>query len=514
MNLSITVDTGNRRILWVGPSLLRALDIELSEIVGRSIVDLADRASKGKLARLFAGPPWTDDTFDNLRVVIPRPRGPVALGLRSVRYIDRPGAHVAFVRFDRSVSDESTASSTGGRRARSVRMTPPVNGTARGRPDTQPNGEATRLARIALGGHLDDDLSGLPLRAALFAQLDSAPVEDSSVVVVVDIDQFGQLNARLGSDAGDEILVEFGARLAASVRGGDFAARLSGDRFGVLGAVGGVDEARVLAARVERVLAEPFEVDGSLISIAASIGAAWGRNTGRARSLFHHAEMALDEAQTGGGRQLRFLDVTESRAEWADLASFAVDVRSALAAGQISVAYQPIVELSTGRLEKLEALARWEHPERGAISPVEFIPLAERSATIGELGAWILDRSCADMVRLADHGIDVEISVNMSVAQLRDPELTSDVADVIASHGIDPGRMWIEVTESVLLDDLALAPLHRLHDLGVHLVIDDFGTGYATFQSSPGCLSTRSRSTRPSSTGSASTRAILPSFAR
>lgn len=482
MNLSITVDTGDRRILWVGPGLLRALEIELSEIVGRSIVDLADRSSKSALARLLNGPPWADDTFDNVRVVISRPFGPVVLGLRSVRYIDRPGAHVAFVRFDRLVSDEQTQLATRDRRTTPVRATSPVGGTAHRRPDTQPNGEMAGLARVALGGHIDDDLTGLPIRAALFAQLDSAPVEDSSVVVVVDIDQFGQLNARLGSDAGDEILVELGARLAASVRGGDFAARLSGDRFGVLGAVGGVDEARVLAARVERVLAEPFEVGGSLISIAASIGAAWGRNAGRARSLFHHAEIALDEAQTGGGRQLRFLDVNESRAGWVDLAAFAVDVRKALATGQIWVAYQPIVELSTGRLEKLEALARWDHPVRGAISPVEFIPLAERSATIGELGAWIFDRSCADLVRLAEHGIDAEVSVNMSVAQLRDPELTHDVAEVLAAHDIDPDRMWIEVTESVLLDDRALAPLHRLHDLGVHLVIDDFGTGYATFQ--------------------------------
>jgi diguanylate cyclase (GGDEF)-like protein/PAS domain S-box-containing protein len=299
---------------------------------------------------------------------------------------------------------------------------------------------------------------------------------------VVDIDHFGQLNSRLGSSVGDEILADLGARLAACVRGGDFAARLSGDRFGVIGMVVSSDDARVIAARVERVLAEPFEIGGSLISIAVSIGAAWGPNGLSARSLFARAELALGEAQLDGGRQVRFYEDDDAATGWADLDIFASDLRAAMASGQIYVAYQPIVELRSGGLEKLEALARWTHAVRGVIPPAEFIPLAERSGTIIELGEWILNRSCEDLARFAAHGLDVEISVNMSVAQLRDPQIARSVARVLEAHGTDPSRVWIEVTESVLLDDHALSPLHRLHELGVHLVIDDFGTGYATFQ--------------------------------
>ncbi|MCU1359743.1 MAG: diguanylate cyclase/phosphodiesterase with sensor(s), partial [Ilumatobacteraceae bacterium] len=254
------------------------------------------------------------------------------------------------------------------------------------------------------------------------------------------------------------------------------------DRFGVVGTVEDLAEARSIAQRIERVLAEPFEVDGTLLSVSTSIGAAWGSNAPSARLLFDRAELALGVARTNGGRQLRFHEPNDDVTGWRDLAAFASDVRMALAQGQIFVAYQPIVELGTGRLAKLEALARWNHPVRGEITPDVFIPLAERSGTIDELGEWILDRSCADIARLASQGIVAEISVNMSAAQLRDLSIVERVAVILERHLIDPGRVWIEVTESVLLNDKALGPLHRLHDLGVHLVIDDFGTGYATFQ--------------------------------
>ncbi len=482
MNLSITVEIADRRILWVGPGLLRELDIETSDIVGRFIVDIADRSSRSTLARLFTGPKWIDRSFDGAPVVLTSRSGPMEFELRSVRYINHQGSRVAFIRLDRSATNGTTPT---------VGVVQPAKeaisfaGTADKQyicADNHVNGDVATKARHDLVRYAGDELTGLPLRAGLLAHLDAAPFDKWSAVVVVDIDHFGRLNARLGSEAGDQILVEFGARLAACVRGGDFAARLSGDRFGILGNVHDIDEARAIAARVERVIAEPFQIGGSLISIAASIGAAWGRNAGDAHVLFDHAEIALNEAQLNGGRQLRFFEANQAATSWADLAVFAADVREALSSGQIYVAYQPIVELASGRLEKLEALARWNHPVRGAINPAEFIPLAERSGTIAELGEWILDRSCADLAALAAHGIDAEISVNMSVVQLRDPGITTRVASVLARHDIRPNRMWIEVTESVLLDDRALVPLHQLHDLGVHLVIDDFGTGYATFQ--------------------------------
>ena len=137
---------------------------------------------------------------------------------------------------------------------------------------------------------------------------------------------------------------------------------------------------------------------------------------------------------------------------------------------------------ASGRVVKVEALARWDHPERGSVSPVRFIPLAERSGVIDELGAWILRRACIDTVAFQTEGIDVDLTVNLSAVQLRDPNIAGSVADALAEAGLTPARLWVEVTESVLVDNLALAPLHQLHDVGVRLVIDDFGTGYSTFQ--------------------------------
>ncbi len=471
VNFSVTVATVARRILWVGPGLTDELNVDAEDIVGRSILDLVHRSSQSTLVPLLAGTSMDARVLTGANIRMARRTGSFAeFDVRSVRYVDRQGERVAFIRMtcssDGVTAGKLEAGADGGSQASIGRWTDDVL-------------SSDRFDVVLHGG---DDLTGLPLRSGLLARLDAAAFDDSSVVVVVDIDDFGQLNARVGSVAGDEILAELGARLAACVRGGDFAARLSGDGFGVVGIVEDAAEARSIAQRIERVLAEPFEVDGTLLSVAMSIGAAWGPNSGRARLLFDRAELALGVARTNGGRRLCFQEPNDDVAGWQDLATFAADLRRALASGQIFVAYQPIVELGSGRLEKIEALARWRHPVRGDIAPDVFIPLAERSGTIDELGEWIFDRSCADIARLAGRGIVAEISINVSATQLHDPSIADRVTLVLERHRIDPGRVWIEVTESVLLDDDALGPLHRLHDLGMHLVIDDFGTGYATFQ--------------------------------
>ncbi|CAN0281870.1 unnamed protein product, partial [Phaeothamnion confervicola] len=150
--------------------------------------------------------------------------------------------------------------------------------------------------------------------------------------------------------------------------------------------------------------------------------------------------------------------------------------------GDLTVAYQPIVELSSERLRKIEALSRWTHPERGVVPPVQFIPLAERSGAIHELGEWVLRTACTEVMSIARSADDIGLTVNLSAAQLRDPLLPRRVAAVLADTGMPPERLWLEVTEGTLVDDDALPPLRALHQLGVHLVIDDFGTGYATLQ--------------------------------
>ena len=218
------------------------------------------------------------------------------------------------------------------------------------------------------------------------------------------------------------------------------------------------------------------------MSLSVSVGASWGPNRETIGRLFDQAERALRDAVTSGGRRLCFHDPDGEAGDWDDDSSFAADLRRGLASGAFHVAYQPIVELGTGRVVKVEALARWNHPERGSIPPDRFIPLAERSGVIDELGAWILRRACLDTVAFHAEGIDVDLTVNLSAVQLRDPDIARSVADALAEAGLAPARLWIEVTESVLVDDLAMAPLHQLQDVGVRLVIDDFGTGYSTFQ--------------------------------
>lgn len=165
-----------------------------------------------------------------------------------------------------------------------------------------------------------------------------------------------------------------------------------------------------------------------------------------------------------------------------DDGSFVADVRAALDADHIYVAYLPIVELESGRLHKVEALARWAHPTRGLLSPGEFISRSEQSGAIHELGAWILERACSDIVALRDQGIDIDLNVNFSVVQLQDPTIAERTAEIVARAGFAPQRLSIELTESVFLEDQSTGPLMRLHDLGVHLVIDDFGTGFSNFE--------------------------------
>ncbi|MCU1393199.1 MAG: diguanylate cyclase/phosphodiesterase with sensor(s) [Ilumatobacteraceae bacterium] len=348
--------------------------------------------------------------------------------------------------------------------------------------DTSPAETRSDTDRVALGVRngipLDNGLSGL---AALLTWLDHAQPDTLSVVVLLDVDHFGRLNARSGYSAGDDVLSGLDQRLRADVRADEFAVKLSADRFAMCATVIDGRSAYEFAERVGVLTSEPLLADGSLLSISVSSGAAWGANAGNAIRLFEQAERALEDAQVQGGHRLCFYEAGDP-GSWADEASFARDLRAGLADGQIFVAYQPIVELATGDVRKVEALARWTHPERGNVPPSVFIPIAENFGLIDQLGEWVLQSACVDVVAMDLEGVVVDVSVNLSVVQLRDPSVVERIALILAGTGLDPTRLWIEVTESVLLDDRALLPLHQLRDLGVHLVIDDFGTGFATFR--------------------------------
>ncbi|HSP27603.1 MAG TPA: EAL domain-containing protein, partial [Ilumatobacteraceae bacterium] len=183
----------------------------------------------------------------------------------------------------------------------------------------------------------------------------------------------------------------------------------------------------------------------------------------------------------GGRSAMVSLRLARTESEWESSDAFVSDVRAAMLSGAMYVAYQPIVDIRSGQLKKLEALARWTHPDRGVIHPDVFIPWAERTGMIDELGEWILDRSCRDVVRMEADGLEVDLSVNVSVVQLRHADVSQRFGDVMEAAGLAPERVWIEVTESVLLDADALMLLIAVHALGVRLVIDDFGTGHANF---------------------------------
>ena len=174
--------------------------------------------------------------------------------------------------------------------------------------------------------------------------------------------------------------------------------------------------------------------------------------------------------------------VTEDVRASIDDAAFVAEIRAGVAAEDVFVVYQPIVDLESGQLRKVEALARWNHPVHGAISPDEFIRSAERTGSIADLGEWILERVCRDVVAMRERGIDIDVNVNYSAAQLHHPSVVERTAAILARTGLAPDRLWIEVTESVFLTDAGLDPLCQLHELGVRLVIDDFGTGFSNLQ--------------------------------
>ncbi|HEY5875286.1 MAG TPA: EAL domain-containing protein [Ilumatobacteraceae bacterium] len=430
----------DQRVLWVSAAFAELLEVHGDDLVGRSIEDVLVGSSYTSIQQLFTGAE-PHEALDDLHLGIAGPDGLVRdFAVRSVHYVDE-GAKVVVELASVAVTHE-----------------------------------------LELSDRDRDDLTGLAGRVTLLNHLDAVAGRASSVVVVFDIDHFNLVNSRFGVPAGDAILVEIARRLSATVRGDDLVVRLHGDRFAVCSTIQNRDEAVAVARRVERLVSEPVDVAGTFVSLSVSVGASWGPNRETIGRLFEQAERALRDAVTSGGRRLCFHDPDGEAGHWDDDGSFAADLRRGLTSGAFHVAYQPIVELGTGRVVKVEALARWNHPERGSIPPDRFIPLAERSGVIDELGAWILRRACLDTVAFHAEGIDVDLTVNLSAVQLRDPDIARSVADALADAGLAPARLWVEVTESVLVDDLAMAPLHELQDVGVRLVIDDFGTGYSTFQ--------------------------------
>ena len=347
-------------------------------------------------------------------------------------------------------------------------------------------GERQKLEAEFKRQALHDPLTGLANRVLFADRLEHALARRRELVALLylDLDDFKTVNDTLGHEAGDAVLAETAKRLMSAVRPGDTVARLGGDEFAIL--LGDSPDLRVAAQIAERLLstlATSADMAGRLVVIRASIGISLGvSGTTDAPSMMREADIAMYLAKgQGKGRYAVFeptmhLNVVRGFELRADL-------EHAVARGQFVLEYQPIVNLATGRPVSMEALPRWEHPERGLLAPLDFVPLAEATGLIMPIGRWVLDEACRTLARLAPAiGIpDLRMAINLSPIQLSDPLLVPSVARAIAEHRIDAGSLVLELTETAMPDPVAATRiLNALHDLGVKLAIDDFGSGYSS----------------------------------
>ena len=306
--------------------------------------------------------------------------------------------------------------------------------------------------------------------------------ERPATVMVVDLDGFKAVNEAAGHAAGDALLVQCARRLRRFVRGGDTVARLDGDSFAILleddYEVASVVE---VAHRLLEALAAPYAVAGRDHVISASIGVAVGNPSTGADELLVDAELALRAAKLGGRGRVEFF-AAEMHTEAIRRVELEAEIRQALTAGEFTLDYQPVLELSSGQVVGVEALLRWNHPRRGWVPPAEVIPVAEESGLIVPLGRWILEEACRQVARWRRAGYEIDIAVNLSARQLAAPGLVDSVATVLRSTGVPPSALTLEITENVIVDteDRTLGKLLLLRELGVRLAIDDFGTGYSS----------------------------------
>jgi diguanylate cyclase (GGDEF)-like protein len=338
---------------------------------------------------------------------------------------------------------------------------------------------------------LHDPLTALPNRTLfvdrLVVALAQARRRDAWVAVLfLDIDNFKLVNDSLGHGAGDDLLLKLSARLDESLRAGDTMARFGGDEFVIIcGDIAGAEEAIAIAQRTTAVMHPPFVLGEVEHHVTASIGIALSRGDDReAEDLIREADAAMYRAKDRGRGGYEIYDETMRAHATARLRT-ENQLAHAIEKGELRLAYQPIVALDDGHTVGVEALVRWEHPERGTIAPLDFIPIAEDTGLIVPIGEWVLAQACrqhAEWRRSRPDAAPLWMSVNLSARQVVLANLAEVVADVLADTGMDPSNLRLELTESSLMEDPegALATMNALRDLGVKLVLDDFGTGYSS----------------------------------
>jgi len=336
-----------------------------------------------------------------------------------------------------------------------------------------------------------DALTGLPNRALFLDRLGRAQARAARTTVrhallFIDLDRFKVVNDSLGHQVGDELLVQVAERIAGCLRETDTLARFGGDEFvALLEDLDAEDEALVVTGRILAELRHPFPVAGRDLTVSCSIGIVIGDGTGvDPDECLREGDVAMYRAKARG-RNCFEVFRHDSDSDQRGRLDLEIELRDAIDRGELELHYQPIVSVEQGTVTGVEALVRWRHPRRGTVSPAEFIPMAEESGLILPLGAWVLEEACRQ-VRLwtetRREAGEFVLSVNLSPRQFRQPDLVEQVAAVLSRTGLAAGRLCVEVTEGVMVDDVEAATdtLRRLKALGVRVAIDDFGTGFSS----------------------------------
>jgi diguanylate cyclase (GGDEF)-like protein/PAS domain S-box-containing protein len=437
-------DRADGRILAVNDAAVEHYGYDRARFLALSLGDIHDDAAYGDLAGILdaaemeAGRTWTHRKADGSHI-------DVALFARLLNYDNRPAVLVAAI----DITERKRAE-----------------------------------ARVAFMAH-HDALTALPNRVLLRLRMEETLGHlrrsgDGLATLCIDLDNFKTVNDTLGHPVGDLLLQSVASRLRSVIREEDTVARLGGDEFAILlTGANGPDEVSAFARRVLDTIGEPYDLDGHHVCVGASVGIAIAPGDGAdADRLLKNADMALYRAKSDGRSTFCFFEA-EMDARAQARRRLEVDLRKALATGEFQLHYQPLVELTSGAITGFEALLRWPYASRGMIPPAEFVPVAEETGLIGQLGAFVLRRACADAAAWPD---DARVAVNLSPLQFRTGNLLQVVMDALKETGLRPGRLELEITETLLLErsESVLATLHALRALGVRISMDDFGTGYSS----------------------------------
>ena len=371
-------------------------------------------------------------------------------------------------------------------RVKNLLETPELNGiVANYRDITERKNLEQQLSHRAF----HDVLTELPNRALFLDRVSHAiattkRTHENFAVLFIDLDDFKTINDGLGHAAGDEVLVTVATRLQSCLREADTCARLGGDEFGVLlEGMRGPAEAYEVGARMLEALADELFVDGSRIVVNASLGIVIGSGGDEdASALVRNADLAMYQAKSAGKGRYEIFESGMHDAVVERLALKA-DLRRGVEQSEFVAHYQPIVELSTGKIVGAEALVRWHHPDRGVMAPAAFLDLAEETGLICQIGASVLHQACRDAAGWShEAGAPRSVSVNLSATQVKEEGIVELLAGALATTGLDPSSLTIEITETLLMEDpeRAAATLRQIKDLGVQIALDDFGTGYSS----------------------------------